>query len=115
MYVVVRHTIGDPATAFARGQRLISGEGAPPGVRPLQFYPSEDRSLVTCLIEAEAVSHSWTMTVNSFVDADAQKPVAAASVTTSPIASVDFAVEPHGVAGTSTSAESDFPPAVATM
>ena len=63
MYVVVRHRIGDPATAFARGQRLISGEGAPPGVRSLQFYPSKDRSLVTCLVEADAVA-----TVQAWVD-----------------------------------------------
>ena len=56
MYVVVRHRIGDPATAFARGERLIRNEGAPPGVRPLQFYPSADRSLVTCLIEADSVA-----------------------------------------------------------
>ena len=56
MYVVVRHRIGDPATAFARGERLIRGEGAPAGVRPLQFYPSEDRALVTCLVEADAVA-----------------------------------------------------------
>ena len=63
MSVVVRPRIVDPATAFQRGQRLISGEGGPPGVRPLQFYPSEDRSLVTCLVEADAVD-----TVQAWVD-----------------------------------------------
>jgi hypothetical protein len=31
--------------------RLKKNEGAPAGVRVLQFYPSRDRSLVTCLWE----------------------------------------------------------------
>lgn len=41
MYVVVQHRITDPQTAFARGERLIKNEGAPAGVRGLQFYPAE--------------------------------------------------------------------------
>jgi hypothetical protein len=48
MYVVVQHQIKDPETAFTRGERLIKNEGAPAGVRGLQFYPSADRSAVTC-------------------------------------------------------------------
>ena len=55
MYVVVHHSIRDPQTAFARGQKLMRGDGAPTGVRVLQFLPSRDRSLVTCLWEADAV------------------------------------------------------------
>ena len=55
MYVVVQHRITDPATAFARGDRLIKNDGAPVGVRGLQFYPSRDGSAVTCLWEAPSV------------------------------------------------------------
>jgi hypothetical protein len=55
MYVVVQHRIKDPQAAYSRGERLIKGQGAPPGVRGLQFYPSTDGSAVTCLWEAESV------------------------------------------------------------
>jgi hypothetical protein len=55
MYVVVQHSIKDPQAAFSRGEKLIRGEGAPPGVRALQFYPSTDGSAVTCLWEADSV------------------------------------------------------------
>ena len=55
MYVVVQHRIKDPSTAMARGQRLITNEGAPEGVRGLQFYPSRDGSAITCLWEAPSV------------------------------------------------------------
>jgi hypothetical protein len=55
MYVVVKHQIIDPQTAFPRGEKLIRGEGAPSGARALQFYPSRDGSAVTCLWEAPSV------------------------------------------------------------
>ena len=55
MYVVVQHTFKDPQTAFSRGERLIKNEGAPTGVRGLQFYPAKDGSGATCLWEADAV------------------------------------------------------------
>ena len=55
MYVVAQHEIKDPRAALSRGERLIRGEGAPSGVRGLQFYPSRDRSAVTCLWEADSV------------------------------------------------------------
>ena len=55
MYVVVRHEIKDQETAFSRGAKLQTGEGAPESVRVLQFYPSKDASTVTCLWEAESV------------------------------------------------------------
>lgn len=55
MYVVVQHRIINPPTAFSRGERLIKAEGAPDGARNLQFYPSRDRSAVTCLWEAPSV------------------------------------------------------------
>ena len=64
MYVIVQHQISDPPTAFARGERLIKTEGAPAGVRNLQFYPSRDRTAVTCLLEAESVQ-----SVQDYVDA----------------------------------------------
>jgi hypothetical protein len=55
MYVVVQHDIKDPETAFSRGEKLIKGDGAPAGVRVLQFYPSRDQSAVTCLWEGESL------------------------------------------------------------
>jgi hypothetical protein len=55
MYVVVQHRIKNPQAAFSRGERLIKNEGAPAGVRGLQFYPSRDGSAVTCLWEAPSV------------------------------------------------------------
>ena len=56
MYVVVQHDFKDPETAFARGDRLIKNEGAPAGVRGLQFYPSTGGDAATCLWEAESVA-----------------------------------------------------------
>ena len=56
MYVVVQHQFKDPQTAFARGQRLIKNEGAPAGVRGLQFYPSSEGSAASCLWEAPSVA-----------------------------------------------------------
>lgn len=64
MYVVVMHRITNPQTAFTRGERLMKNEGAPAGVRVLQFYPSRDRSAVTCLWEAPSVN-----LVQTYVDA----------------------------------------------
>jgi hypothetical protein len=63
MLVVVQHTLTDPPTALARGERLQRGEGAPPGTRVLQFLPSQDGTLVTCLWESGSVKD-----VQSFVD-----------------------------------------------
>ena len=45
MYVVVQHRIKNPQIAFSRGERLIKNEGAPSGVRGLQFYPREAPSV----------------------------------------------------------------------
>lgn len=63
MLVVVQHRLTDPPTAFERGVRLQHGDGAPPGTRVLQFLPSQDGTLVTCLWESDAVAD-----VQSFVD-----------------------------------------------
>ena len=63
MYVIVQHELADPPAAFARGERLKRGEGAPRGARALQFYPSRDGTAVTCLWEAGSVSE-----VQAFVD-----------------------------------------------
>jgi hypothetical protein len=63
MYVVVHHRFIDPAAAFGRGEPLLRNEGAPPGVRGLQFYPSADRSRATCLWEADSVA-----SVQQYVD-----------------------------------------------
>jgi hypothetical protein len=56
MYVIVQHTLLDPATALARGERLIRNEGAPDGTTVLQFYPARDGSLATCLWESSSVA-----------------------------------------------------------
>ena len=55
MYVAVLHQFQDPPTAFARGEKLIMNEGAPAGARGLQFYPSTDGSVATCLWESDSV------------------------------------------------------------
>jgi hypothetical protein len=64
MYVVVHHRIGNADAAFRRGEALTRNEGAPAGVRVLQFYPSRDRSEVACLWEAPTVE-----AVQGYVDA----------------------------------------------
>ena len=63
MLVVAQHTLTDPPTALARGERLQHGEGAPNGTRVLQFLPSADGKLVTCLWESDSVDD-----VQSYVD-----------------------------------------------
>lgn len=55
MYVAVLHQFQDPPTAFARGEKLIMNEGAPAGARGLQFYPSTEGTVATCLWEADSV------------------------------------------------------------
>ncbi len=64
MYVIVHHDFRDAETAFSRGEKLITGEGAPAGVRVLQFYPATDASQATCLWEAGSVE-----AVQDYVDA----------------------------------------------
>ena len=63
MYTVVLHEIRDRETAFRRGRALMLGEGAPEGVRVLQFYPSRDGSRVACLLESGPVDE-----VQAYVD-----------------------------------------------
>jgi hypothetical protein len=62
-YVFVHHTIKDAPVAFERGARLLEGDGAPAGVRVLQFCPSIDRSQVTCIVEGSVD------TIREYVDA----------------------------------------------
>ena len=64
MYVIAHHQLTDPPTAFARGEQLIKGEGAPEGVRVLQFFPSREGAIVTGLWEAP-----WVASVQGYVDA----------------------------------------------
>lgn len=63
MLVVVQHKLTDPPAAFARGARLQRGDGAPAGSRVLQFLPSQDGTLVTCLWQSASVAD-----VQSYVD-----------------------------------------------
>jgi hypothetical protein len=60
MFIVVHHTITDQETAFARGQNLLDGNGAPPGVRVREFYPSLDKADVFCLWEGESLEELRT-------------------------------------------------------
>ena len=55
MFIVLQHRITNPETAFARGQNLLNGTGAPAGTRVLQFYPSRDKNDVFCLWESNSV------------------------------------------------------------
>jgi hypothetical protein len=55
MFIVVEHTILDAQVAFARGQNLLEGRGAPAGVQVRKFYPSTDQSAVICLWEANSL------------------------------------------------------------
>jgi len=63
MLVVVQHQLIDPPTASIRGERLKRAEGAPEASRVLQFLPSRDGTLVTCLWESESVDD-----LQSYVD-----------------------------------------------
>ena len=64
MFVVVQHTIRDAPVAFARGQNLLEGRGAPTGVQVRKFYPSADQSAVICLWEANSLDE-----IREYVDA----------------------------------------------
>lgn len=79
MYVVVQHHIKNPEIALARGQRLISGEGAPEQVKVLQFYPSQDLTEVTCLWESDRVEsvQDWVDTTLGDSSENICYPVAA--------------------------------------
>lgn len=69
MYVVVQHRFNNPPVAFARGERLINNDGAPAGVRGLQFYPSNDGSAATCLWEAPSIQAVQTYVDSTLGDA----------------------------------------------
>jgi hypothetical protein len=56
MYVVVHHWFKNTQVALSRGVKLMTNEGAPSGVRVLQFYPHKDGSGATCLWETPAVA-----------------------------------------------------------
>jgi len=64
MFIVVHHTIADPERAFARGENLLAGNGAPPAVRVREFYPSRDKADVYCLWEGTSLEQ-----VRDYVDA----------------------------------------------
>ena len=64
MFIAVHHTITDPDAAFARGQKLLAGSGAPPGVQVREFYPSRDKADVFCLWEGGSIED-----VRGYVDA----------------------------------------------
>lgn len=63
MFIVAEHTIRDAPVAFARGQNLLEGRGAPAGVQVRKFYPSTDQSAVICLWEGNSLDE-----VRDYVD-----------------------------------------------
>jgi hypothetical protein len=91
MFIVVQHTLIDPPTAFARGERLKRGEGAPRGSRVLQFLPSQDGTLVTCLWEGESVDDLQSYVDEVLGDASSNLCYAVES-------SAAFAEVPQGIA-----------------
>jgi hypothetical protein len=64
MFIVVHHTITDQESAFARGQNLLTGNGAPRGVHVREFYPSREKADVFCLWEGSSLKE-----VRDYVDA----------------------------------------------
>jgi hypothetical protein len=80
MFIVLQHRITNPQTAFARGQNLLDGNGAPQGTHVLQFYPSRDKNSVFCLWESNSVDElrKYADTVmgdsseNSYFEVDAE-------------------------------------------
>jgi len=78
MLIVLQHRITNPATASARGQNLLDGNGAPQGTRVLQFYPSTDRNAVFCLWESNSIEELREYAVmgdsseNSYFEVDAE-------------------------------------------
>jgi hypothetical protein len=69
MLVVVWHDLVDPPSAFARGERLKRGEGAPKGTTVLQFLPAADGRSVTCLWESDTVEAVQTYVDSTLGDA----------------------------------------------
>ena len=98
MLIVVQHKLSDPPAAFARGERLQRGDGAPDASRVLQFYPSQDGTLVTCLWESPSIADVQTYVDETLGETSVNLcyPVEAA---------VAFAQLPDGIA--------ERPPAVA--
>ena len=91
MLVVVQHQLIDPPTAFIRGERLKRAEGAPEAARVLQFLPSSDRTLVTCLWESQSVDDRRSYVDETLVDASR-------SVCYAVEESAAFAELPNGIA-----------------
>ncbi|HET9614664.1 MAG TPA: hypothetical protein VFP22_07615 [Candidatus Limnocylindrales bacterium] len=92
MLAVVQHTLTDPPAALARGERLKRSDGAPPGTRVLQFLPSRDGTLVTCLWESRALED-----VQTYVD-EILGPTSS-NLCYSVEADAAFAELPRGIAG----------------
>ena len=92
MLVVVQHTLTNPPAALARGERLMRGDGAPDGTRVLQFLPSRDGSLVTCLWETRSIEDVQSYVDESLGDASSNLCYAVEE-------KASFAELPSGIAG----------------
>lgn len=53
MFVTVLHQIKDPKTFFSKAEDVV--QNPPPGLKTLQFFPSEDKKQAVCLWEADSV------------------------------------------------------------
>jgi hypothetical protein len=53
MFVGIQHRIRDADAMLSRSEKMA--ENAPPGVQARQFYLSKDRTLATCIWEANSV------------------------------------------------------------
>jgi len=54
MHIAVQHQITDSEKFFSMEADEVAG-GGPPGVQGRQFFPSRDRSVATCLWEADSI------------------------------------------------------------
>ncbi len=54
MFIVVQHNITNKDVFFGAGEAVVSD--APPGIKPLQFFPSTDREQAVCLWEGDSIN-----------------------------------------------------------
>jgi hypothetical protein len=67
MYIAVHHKIQDADKFFGAADSVVTG--APAGLKPLQFYPSDNREQAFCLWEgksAEAVKEYLEPKISAF-------------------------------------------------
>ena len=90
MNVVVQHRITDREKFLSMDAQEVAG-GGPPGVKAVQFFPSQDASVAVCLWEADSIDSvrdyldpaTEGVAENTYFEVDAERamgiPEAAAS------------------------------------